>query len=151
MNQERTLNVIGGQYDRSDYEFLLFIGDKEGCVVVSSCDKFTHHFDIVRFLVVNKFVKKTKSKYVLVADESAIHPLFLIGPCQSIDVVYSGVILPKQEGVNGSYISFWYKEGIDLGQLSRLLITYVKDLYAGPYFIETASRDDDEPPVRFSI
>jgi len=146
----KTLNIIGQQYDRSNYEFLLFIGDENGCLCVKNCIGFNYHYDVIRYLVKNEFVRKIGKKYVLLKKEG-FEPIFMIGSCQSIDIVYSGAILPKQNGVDASYITFWYKKGIDLGNLSKILVSYVKKIYNGPYFIETAPRDEDEPIVRFSV
>ena len=118
-------DTVAGKYVRGDYEFLVFGGDKSGGVVSRS----TSHAVLYKNLVTDGVVVRGMG-FSRFANYSVADPHVMVGrPAQYLNS-FAGVILPKQNGVDGTYISFWQSR-------SKWPIAWAKKHFDGPFFTET--------------
>lgn len=70
-----------------------------------------------------------------------------MGNPKIIDFNYSGIILPKQEDIDSTYISYWTKESFL--KLNDIILPYVKKNMPRPYAMEYVKKgtqlDSDGP------
>ena len=129
---------IAEKYPRADYTFKLFMGDEHGCFVSGTAST---HGALLKDTITSGKVRV--GGYRVVSQEGAIgHPLKMAHK-------YAGTILPKQNGVDGTYISFWTKSAYEslLPLFKPLLRTYGQ----GPYFVEYSTLEDDVDGADFVV
>ena len=143
-NPDIVLGTQGQKYVRDEFAYDLFIGNGDGAVVINKdLSGLTNHGEVLGWLKENHFLKIEKEaleeeryKIVKVPEGKGIN---LVGSPKFVHTKYSGIILPKQEANDGTYISYWYEVGSEKGSLNELLMSYAKDRYEGPYFVEVTN------------
>jgi hypothetical protein len=122
---------IAGVYDRRDYNFIYFLGDSEGTFLAPyNSSRESHSF----------LFKELKSRGIIDKNYSVVYPLennsdiVVLGTPKIIDFTYSGVILPKQDNIDSTYISHWTKESYL--KINDIILAYVKKNMPAPYAIE---------------
>ena len=121
---------VAGKYKRDNYSYLLFLGDHNGYFI----GEFKTHGDLLRSLVSDGTVTHVNGKYSVNQ-----HTRNVIGNPETVSVYYSGTILPRQEGVDGTYISYWTARSEN-----PLVLKYVKHNFNGPYWVERNLNDSFE-------
>jgi len=135
---------IADRYLRDKYDYELFIGDADGAVLVfNQPGVIQSHSDVVRHLAKNNSLDKKTYELLEIKD-----PNFeIVGSPIALDTNYSGVILPKQKDVDGTYISFWTERSFN--RMKLFLADYILEHYDGPYYYEYTDLDD--PSERSTI
>jgi hypothetical protein len=126
-------DIVIGKYDRSNYSFDFFIGDENGTLIKKNTPEIKSHANILGSMKTNKALDiKT---YEIVPDNIMKVADEVLGPLKKVNTLYSGIILPKQDDVDATYISFWTRQGYE-SPVKDLLLKYAKSKYEGPYSIE---------------
>ncbi len=122
---------INGIYDRTMYDFIYFLGDSQGVFLAPyNTGRESHSY----------FFKELRQRGIIDKSYSVVYPIEnnddieVLGNPKIIDFNYSGVILPKQEDVDSTYISHWTKESYL--KINDIILTYVKKNMPPPYDIE---------------
>jgi hypothetical protein len=139
-----TPEIINNKYDRNNYYFEYFMGDKNGVLIHEFIPTIESHAF---------FLKKLKTRKVIDDNYNIIYPDIkkevdsILGKPASVDFNFSGVILPKQKDVDSTYISFWTKACFESNNrlVSKLLLNYAKRKFNGPFVYEiTKSKEQGE-------
>jgi hypothetical protein len=135
---------VADRYLRDKYDYELFIGDADGAVLTfNQPGTIQSHSDVVRHLAKNNSLDKKTYELLEIKD-----PNFeIVGSPIALDTNYSGVILPKQKDVDGTYISFWTERSYN--RMKLFLADYALEHYDGPYYYEYTDLDD--PSERSTI
>jgi len=135
---------VANTYLRDKYDYELFIGDANGAVLVfNKPGVIQSHSDLLHQLVKKNSLDKKTYKLLEIND-----PNFEVaGSPIALDTNYSGVILPKQKDVDGTYVSFWTERSYN--RMKLFLADYVLEHYEGPYYYEYTDLDD--PSERSTI
>jgi hypothetical protein len=135
---------IDGVYDRTMYDFIYFIGDSEGVFLAPYNTGRESHSYVFRELRQRGIINKNYNVVYPIENNDDIE---VLGNPQKIDFNYSGVILPKQEDIDSTYISYWTKESFL--KLNDIILPYVKKNMPSPYAMEYVKKeiqlDDDGP------
>jgi hypothetical protein len=150
LNKERSQMLsenpefIADTYLRDKYDYELFIGDAHGAVLVfNKPGVIQSHIDVLRQLVKKNSLDKKTYELLEIND-----PNFeIVGSPIALDTNYSGVILPKQKDVDGTYVSFWTERSYN--RMKLFLADYVLKHYDGPHYYEYTDLDD--PSERTTI
>lgn len=130
-----TPDKVAGKWEREDYNFELFIGDENGVFLTIHEPHMTSHADFLRAL---RDFEVIDPKTYKVLDTSAwIHDFGgeILGNPQKVNTFFSGIILPKQKDVDGTYVAIWSENVWKSSPIYRkLLIEYVLESYLGPYY-----------------
>lgn len=134
-------DIVIGKYDRTNYSFDFFIGDENGTLIKGNTPEIKSHAIVLGFLKKHKALdiqtyEIVPENIMKVADE-------VLGPLKKVNTFYSGIILPKQDDVDATYISFWTRQGYE-SPVKDLLLKYAKSKYKGPYSIEITDWDTGE-------
>lgn len=135
---------IAGVYDRTMYDFIYFLGDSEGVFLAPyNTGRESHSY----------LFKELRNRGIIDKEYKVVYPIennsdiVVLGNPKIIDFTYSGVILPRQEDVDSTYISHWTKESYL--KLNKITLPYVKQHMQSPYAIEYVKKgtqlDDDGP------
>jgi hypothetical protein len=135
---------INSVYDRTMYDFIYFIGDSEGVFLAPyNTGRESHSY----------VFKELRNRGIIDKNYNVVYPIennediVVLGNPKIIDFNYSGVILPKQEDVDSTYISYWTKESFL--KLNDIILLYVKKTMPSPYVAEYVKKgtqlDDDGP------
>jgi len=138
-------DVVADVYNRNhpDYtDFVFFIGDENGSFLKKHDTSLnydeTHSF-IVSSLRTLKVIEPKDPYRVLDASLWTGGTKEVLGNPQRISTKYSGIIMPKQSDMNGTYISFWYYNEYPKNcPALKQLFSYTKKNFRGPYFIDKA-------------
>lgn len=131
---------VAGRFRRWDHSFFLFIGDQTGTFVTKGTrygDGATHGHLLRLLRASGKVVRPdpaTGESYRVVDDAPLPDGVTMVGSPSCVSPAFSGVIMPKQDGVDGSYVSYWTKQA----EL-RVLNQYVIDNFPGPHFVERSA------------
>lgn len=135
---------INSVYDRTMYDFIYFIGDSDGVFLAPYNTGRESHSYVLKELRNRGIIDKTYSVVYPIENNSDI---VVLGNPKIIDFNYSGVILPKQEDVDYTYISHWTKESFL--KTNDIILSYVKKHMPSPYAAEYVKKgtqlDDDGP------
>lgn len=135
---------INSVYDRTMYDFIYFIGDSDGVFLAPYNTGRESHSYVFKELRNRGIIDKTYSVVYPIENNSDI---VVLGNPKIIDFNYSGVILPKQEDVDYTYISHWTKESFL--KTNDIILPYVKKHMPPPYAAEYVKKgtqlDDDGP------
>ena len=117
-------DVVASKYRRADYEFFAFGGDANGGAIAPNVP----HSTLFRGLINDGAVVRGMG-FSRFAKYSASEPTVVVGkPMQYLNS-HAGVILPKQGGVDGTYISFWQSR-------DDWPVAWAKQHFDGPFFAE---------------
>jgi hypothetical protein len=127
--------VVGDIYDRTKYDFEFFLGDAHGTLIKEYIPTIETHAH---------FLRKLKQVDAIDEDYNIVHKNVLeaadniLGKPICVDFNYSGIILPKQQDVDATYISFWTEEAYNSndGKLAQMLLSYAKKNFKGPFKFE---------------
>lgn len=122
---------VAGKYKRLDYLYKVWLGDENGCFIAARAASLGHG-DLLRLLVKAGTVN---GAYEVVG--KCPPSVEMIGNPKSVKFQYSGTILPRQDGVDGTYISCWTKDAE-----SKIVCDYAITHYSPPYFIERNMGED---------
>ena len=117
---------IAGKFRREDFEGYLFIANKDiSGLIYSNLNETQTHSELYRAFKHNTTPGKVKSIGDISYDSS--FPQF----------DNSGVLLPKQPYLDGTYISLWTDRQEDIDELKPLIKELINITKAeGPYFLE---------------
>lgn len=130
-----TPDKVAGKWEREDYHFEFFIGDENGVFLTIHEPHMTSHADFIRAL--RNFHVIDPKTYKVVDASAWIHEGDgeILGNPQRINTDFSGVILPKQKDVDGTYVAVWSEKVWKSSPIyKKLLIEYVLETYPSPYF-----------------
>ena len=141
-----TPEFVADKYVRDEYNFLFFLGDENGAILTfNEPGVFASHSHVLRYLVKNEHLDK---KTYELADSVTEDPnLEMVGHPIAIDMNYSGIILPRQRNVDGTYISFWTERSFN--RMKLFLLKYAEQHCDGPFYYEYTDLDD--PSQRTSV
>jgi hypothetical protein len=135
---------VNSVYDRTMYDFVYFIGDSDGVFLAPYNTERESHSYVFKELRKRGIIDNTYSVVYPIENNSDI---VVLGNPKIIDFNYSGIILPKQEDVDSTYISYWTKESFL--KLNDIILPYVKKHMSAPYAMEYVKKgtqlDDDGP------
>jgi hypothetical protein len=139
-------DVVADVYDRTvnDYShFIFFIGDENGSFLKKSNPSpwgtETHSF-IVANLKEEGIIIPQSPYSVLDSSLWTGEGRELLGNPRRISTKHSGIIMPQQSDMNGTYISFWYYNEYPKNcPALKQLFNYTKKNFPGPYFIDKAA------------
>ena len=135
---------VADQYARDNYNFEFFLGDENGALITfNEPGLFASHSDVLRYLITNEYLDKKTYELFEVKDSK----FNIVGNPATIDMNYSGIILPKQKDVDGTYISFWTERSFN--RMKLFLLDYAEQHYDGPFYYEYTDLDD--PSERSSV
>lgn len=138
---------VADHYPRDNYGFQFFLGDENGALITKITFNeprlFTSHSDILRYLKEKEYLDKKTYELFEVKDSK----FETVGNPATIDMNYSGIILPKQKDVDGTYISFWTERSFK--RMKIFLLDYAEQHYDGPFYYEYTDLDD--PNERSSV
>ena len=128
---------VADTYLRDKYDYELFMGDEHGAVLTfNQPGVIQSHSDMLHHLAKKNFLDKKTYELLEIND-----PNFeVVGNPIALDSNYSGVILPKQKDVDGTYISFWTERSFN--RMKLFLADYAQEHYDGPYYYEYTDLDD---------
>jgi hypothetical protein len=142
-------DTVANVYNRNEPEynnFIFFIGDENGSFLKKR-DKNkreeTHSFVIKDLKDLGIILPE---KHYKVSEDPKVLQLWkeqegcdILGSPQYISTEHSGIIMPKQSDMDGTYISFWHFEDYspDSSALKQLF-DYTKKNFPRPYFIDKA-------------
>jgi hypothetical protein len=116
---------IANKFRRYDYKFDLFIGDSEGVLVTDFPweikGSMESHGDLLSFLASHGVVDRDHR----ITGKECEH-VTILGKPKMVHYLYSGVVLPKQEDVDGTYLCFWTSNAFDY--LHQLLLHSVRNI-----------------------
>jgi hypothetical protein len=130
---------IAGKYPRYDFKVDLFIGDEHGCFVTNPLinAQMKSHGDVVKWLASNGGINSSFQ----CPGQWITKPVLPIGSPKQVHHLYAGTILPRQAGVDATYMSFWTSNAFD--HLHERIFDHVKRTrYIGPYFYERNESGD---------
>ena len=139
-----TPEIVNNKYNRNNYHFEYFMGDKNGVLIHEFIPTIESHAF---------FLRKLKTRKVIDDDYHIIYPSIkkevdcILGKPIVVDFNFSGIILPKQNDVDATYISFWTKACFESNNrmISKLLLDYAKRKFNGPFAYEiTKSKEEGE-------
>jgi hypothetical protein len=146
-------DVVANVYDRLDsryMNFIFFIGDEKGSFLKKR-DKNkreeTHSFVLKDLKNLGILLPKERTEeHYKVSEDPKILQLWkklegceILGKPQIISTKHSGIIMPKQSDMDGTYISFWHYEDYSSDSLAlKQLFDYTKKNFPSPYFIDKA-------------
>jgi uncharacterized protein Usg len=140
---------VANVYDRLDsryMNFIFFIGDENGSFLKKR-DKNereeTHSFVIKDLKDLGIILPE---KHYKVSEDPKVLQLWkeqkscdILGNPQYISTEHSGIIMPKQSDMDGTYISFWHYEDYSSDSPAlKQLFNYTQKNFSGPYFIDKA-------------
>lgn len=131
-------DVIAGKYKRNAYITHAFMGDEHGAVINPAVRRNAHT------LLLAELHKKgaiALQKGVFLLDILKIPKrYFVCGQPKKLNYKYSGVILPKQTKIDGSYISLW---GPSCSGGAQAVIEWTRQYCAAPFYLEQPEPSDD--------
>ena len=124
-------DVVADVYDRRQYDFYLFLGDENGCLIKHANKQINSHPLLLKMLKQNEAID---DNYNIVFAKAKEQTDSIVGSPIKVNFNYSGIILPKQNDVDSTYISFWteqsYKDNL------KDLLPYCKDNFQPPFAFE---------------
>ena len=145
-------DMVANVYDRLDsryMNFIFFIGDENGSFLKKR-DKNereeTHSFVLKSLKDLGIILPKERPSDVYkLSEDPEVLGLWngkereILGNPQTISTKHSGIIMPKQSNMDGTYISFWhYNDYPEDSTALKQLFSYTKKNFPGPYFIDKA-------------
>lgn len=124
------------KFPRIDYDFQLFMGDDKGFLICKAQGTLTHA-DMVKRLWKAGDLVKGMFGYDIVNVPPWCRK---VGNPERMDVFHSGTILPKQDGVDGTYVAFW--KNVGYANLRHHVKNYCVKNFEGPYFAEIPIDDE---------
>ncbi len=131
-----------GKHNRHDYRFHLFVGDAHGCFVGDSSPYHSHGEmmrDLVRTGAVVKREDESGNAVGYGVADLALWPGSVIGNPESMDAEFSGTILPRHPGVDGTYLSFWTSGAFSA--LGGPVLDFARSKFEAPFFFDTTDTD----------
>jgi hypothetical protein len=140
---------VAKKWNREDYDYEIFIGDEKGVFLSLADETLSGHVDLIRSL---KDTGTINPKNYEVLDAEAWIDKGqgeILGNPQSINSNFSGIILPKQKDIDGTYIAVWSeKYWKSSPNYQKILLDYTKETYPGPYFWDIVNDDSWEGQVQ---
>lgn len=146
-------DMVANVYDRLDsryMNFIFFIGDENGSFLKKR-DKNereeTHSFVLKALKDLGIILPRERpGEAYKLSEDAEVLGLWsgegrkILGNPQTISTKHSGIIMPKQSNMDGTYISFWHYDDYPEDSLAlKQLFSYTKKNFSGPYFIDKAA------------
>lgn len=136
-NPDAVIGLDQKQYYRNQYQnVVVFISDKESNgLFYAKFEDFSGHSFLIREILINK--NKSKKVKILGKPDG-----------RRLDIMRSGIVLPKQEGIDNSYVSLWgdYTDN-KLNDLLLKLVTKLK--VPTPVYMEYIDNDFESGSNQF--
>jgi hypothetical protein len=128
---------VDGKFPRHEFQWEILIGDPDGCFIrhVSKGENY-NHAKFLRLLIAEGFVENEDWDVVSIIGTPDVK---VIGTPKSVNFAYSGIILPRQAGVDSTYVSLWTALA---SPMVPFLTRWVKAMHSPPYLLEINETND---------